>query len=177
MLRALAVLMLALVLAGCADAPVAPAAPPGPDPDASFVAALVPHHQQALELTAMVGGRGTSPGLAAIALRIDRAQVEEIGQMQGLARARALPASMAHHMPGMADAATLDRLRTLQGPAFERLWLEVMTRHHEGAVAMARDYLAVGTDDTLRRFAQVTDVSQSDEIATMTRLRTSIAGS
>lgn len=183
MLRVLAAVLLAAVLAaGCADAPV------GPDPaavDGAFLSAMTPHHEQALELTAMVGGRGASPGLQAMALRIDRAQVEEIGQMQGLARARGLPVAgrmagmdmAGMDMAGMADPATLATLRTLRGPAFERLWLDTMIRHHEGAVAMARDYLAVGTDDTLRRFAQVIITSQSAEITTMQRLATNIAGS
>jgi len=170
MLRVLAAVLLAAVLAGCADEPVA-------NPDAGFVSAMVPHHEQALELTALVGGRGASPGLEALALRIDRAQVEEVGQMQGLALSRRLPVGHAHHMPGMADDATLTSLRTLRGPAFERLWLDTMIRHHEGAVAMARDYLAVGADDTLRRFAQVTVASQTSEIRAMGGLRTSIAGS
>lgn len=172
MLRVLAaVLLAAAAAAGCADAPVA-------DPDAAFVSGMIPHHEQALELTAMVGGRDASPALQAIALRIDREQVAEIGQMQGLARARGLPveAHVGMHgaMPGMAgtmgmaDPATLAQLSTLRGPAFERLWLDTMIRHHEGAVAMAESYR--GTDDTLRRFARTTVASQSSEIATMEQL-------
>ncbi|MEJ2889405.1 DUF305 domain-containing protein [Actinomycetospora aeridis] len=178
MLRVLAAVLLAalVAVAGCADEPA-------PDPaavDGAFVAAMVPHHEQALELTAMVGGRDASPALQAMALRIDRAQVEEVGQMQGLVLARGLPGAdhaMHRSMPGMADPATLDALRSLRGPAFERLWLDTMIRHHEGAVAMARDYLTAGTDDTLRRFAQVTDASQSGEIATMRQLRAGATGS
>jgi uncharacterized protein (DUF305 family) len=171
MLRVLAAVLLALVaVAGCADEPVATA--PAPDPDAAFLSAMIPHHEQALELTAMVGGRGASAGLQAVALRIDREQVEEIGQMQGLARARSLPVDhgvhAGHGMPGMADPATLATLGTLRGPAFERLWLETMIRHHEGAVTMAREY--PGTDETLRRFAQTTVASQSAEITTMEQL-------
>jgi uncharacterized protein (DUF305 family) len=180
MSRVLAVVLLALlVAAGCADAP---ATPPARDPDAVFVGGMVPHHEQALELTAMVGGRGASPALEAIALRIDRDQVEEIGQLQGLALARHLPAGDGHGMDGMdgtdgmASPETLDRLRGLRGPAFERLWLDTMIRHHEGALTMTRDYLATGTDDTLRRYGDVLIASQSAEISTMTQLRTSIAG-
>ncbi|PVZ05871.1 DUF305 domain-containing protein [Actinomycetospora cinnamomea] len=180
MLRALVVVLLVVLApAGCADAPVTP---PAPDPaavDAAFLSGMIPHHEQALDLTAMVDHRDVSPGLDAVALRIDREQVEEIGQMQGLARARGLPVTTAphggHDMPGMADRATLDRLRTLQGPAFERSWLDTMIRHHEGALVMAHDYLAVGTDETLRRFSRVLLTSQSREIAVLQELRTSIA--
>jgi uncharacterized protein (DUF305 family) len=175
--RILAVVLLVLFAsAGCADAPVTP---PAPDPgavDASFVGAMVPHHEQALELTAIVGGRGASPGLEAVALRIDRDQVEEIGQLQGLALARGLPPAHAHVMVGTASAETLVRLRDLRGPDFERLWLDTMIRHHEGALAMARDYLAAGRDDTLRRYGEVLLVAQSGEITTMRQLRTTIDG-
>ena len=163
MLRALVVVVLAAVLAGCADAPVAA---PAPGPDAVLLSGMVPHHEQALELTAMVGGRGASPGLEAMALRIDREQVEEIGQMQGLMRARGV-APGGHAMHRTADPATLRALRATTGPAFERLWLETMTGHHEGALTMARDYLATGTDDTLRRLCQTLITSQSAEIGTM----------
>lgn len=174
--RLLAAVLLALVaLAGCADEPVtAPA--PAPSPDAAFLSGMIPHHEQALELTAMVGGRGGSPGLEAMALRIDREQVEEIGQMQGLMRARGLAPVPVAMMHGMADPATLATLRASQGPAFERLWLDTMISHHDGAVMMARDYLATGTDETLRRYAQTLLVAQSGEIDVMRAMRTSIAG-
>jgi uncharacterized protein (DUF305 family) len=173
MLRVLAAVLLALVLAGCADAPVAT---PAPNPDAAFLSGMIPHHEQALELTAMVGGRGGSPGLEAIALRIDREQVEEIGQMQGLMRARGLAPVAAGMMHGMADPATLATLRSSRGPAFERLWLDTMISHHDGALMMARDYLATGTDDTLRRYARTLVVAQSGEIEAMRAMRTTIAG-
>ncbi|GAA4788069.1 DUF305 domain-containing protein [Actinomycetospora chlora] len=177
MLRVLAaVLLVVLAAAGCADAPVTPPVPDPTSADAGFVGGMVPHHEQALELTAMVGGRGASPGLEAIALRIDRDQVEEIGQLQGLALARGLPAVHAHTMSGMAAPETVARLRELRGPDFERLWLDTMITHHEGALAMARDYLATGRDDTLRRYAEVLLAAQSGEITTMRRLGTSIAG-
>src|SRR3954451_3793515 len=119
MSRALVLLLLAVaVLAGCADTPVPP---PARDPaidttlDAGFVAGMVPHHEQALELTAMVGDRGASPALEALALRIDREQVEEIGQLQGLALARRLPAVSGPMlaMSGMAAPVTLADLRGL----------------------------------------------------------------
>jgi uncharacterized protein (DUF305 family) len=174
MLRVLAAVLLALVtVAGCADAPVTA---PAPSPDAAFLSGMIPHHEQALELSAMVGGRGGSPGLEAMALRIDREQVEEIGQMQGLMRARGLAPVAVGMMHGMAEPATLATLRSSRGPAFERLWLDTMISHHEGALMMARDYLATGTDDTLRRYAQVVVSTQSGEIEAMRAMRTSIAG-
>lgn len=174
MVRLLAAVLLALVVvAGCADEPVAA---PTPNPDAVFLSGMIPHHEQALELSAMLGGRDGSPGLEAMALRIDREQVEEIGQMQGLMRAKGLAPVAVGMMHGVADPATLQTLRSLSGPAFERLWLDTMISHHEGALMMARDYLATGTDGTLRRYAQVLVVAQSGEIDAMRAMATSIAG-
>jgi uncharacterized protein (DUF305 family) len=177
MRRLLLLLLLAVaVLTGCAGAPPAP---PVPAPDAVFVDAMVPHHAQALELAALVPGRDASPAVAALATRIDRDQVEEIGQLEGLRRSRGWPAGAgmhAHGTDGMADPATLEQLRALRGPAFDRLWLATMARHHQGAIAMAREHLATGTDETLRRFSQVLVATQSAEIDAMRAAATTIAG-
>lgn len=190
MIRVLAVVLLAVaVLTGCAGAPAAPPAP-APDAayldaaylDAAYLDAMVPHHAQALELAALVPGRDASPAVAALATRIDRDQVEEIGQLEGLRRSRGWPAAAEVHahgmdgMDGMADPATLEQLRALRGPAFDRLWLATMTRHHEGAIAMAREHLATGTDETLRRFSRVLVATQSAEIDAMRAAATTIAG-
>ena len=175
MRRLLVLLLLAVAVpAGCAGAPGA-----APNPDAVYVHAMVPHHAQALELAALVPGRDASPAVAALATRIDRDQVEEIGQLEGLRRSRGWPAGAgmhAHGTDGMADPATLEQLHALRGPAFDRLWLATMTRHHEGAVAMAREHLATGTDETLRRFSQVLVATQTAEIDAMRAAATSIAG-
>ncbi len=177
MRRLLLLLLLAVaVLTGCAGAPPAP---PVPAPDAVYVDAMVPHHAQALELAALVPGRDASPAVAALATRIDRDQVEEIGQLEGLRRSRGWPAGAgmhAHGTDGMADPATLEQLRALRGPAFDRLWLATMARHHQGAIAMAREHLATGTDETLRRFSQVLVATQSAEIDAMRAAATTIAG-
>jgi uncharacterized protein (DUF305 family) len=204
-LPASAVLLLAVltVLAGCVDAPVAapgppaapsasaaspttppttpPATPPAPSPaavaraDVDLAAMMVPHHEQALELAALVRGRSASPVVADLAFRIDREQVEEIGQLQGFLRLRdAAPPAMQQMtgMAGMADGATLARLRGASGPAFDRLWLTTMTAHHEGALTMAREYLAAtGARGGLAEFARTLLVTQQAEIDRMAQAR------
>jgi uncharacterized protein (DUF305 family) len=186
-------LLVALVVAGCADAPVAsPGAPSSagvpttaaaPSPaavaavDTAYARMMLGHHEQALELSALVAGRSSSPDVADLAFRIDRAQVEEVGQLQGFLRLRGAPtdppADMAG-MAGMADAATLARLRTLSGPAFDRLWLQTMTAHHEGALAMARDQLAAtggaASISPLAEFSRTLLVAQQAEIDRMRAL-------
>ena len=164
----LAVLLGALVVSGCADVPVAPPADPLAA-DVAYARAMIPHHEQALELSTLVGGRSADPRVAELALRIDRAQVEEVGQLQGLLRSwgRDPAGAMGPGMDGMASPETLARLGASSGQAFDRLWLETMIAHHEGAMAMARGHLATGTDATLRRFSETVVRSQGQEIDMM----------
>lgn len=177
--------LLVIALAGCADAPVAvPPSPssgtPGaptttavPSPaavDTDYARTMLGHHEQALDLSALVAGRSSSPDVADLAFRIDRAQVEEIGQLQGFLRLRGAPTDppAMTGMPGMADPATLDRLRALSGPAFDRLWLQTMTAHHEGALTMARGYLATaGGTAALAEFSRRVLLTQQAEIDRM----------
>ncbi|GLZ51942.1 DUF305 domain-containing protein [Actinomycetospora sp. NBRC 106378] len=167
MFRALLVL-LAFLTAGCAATPTATPAPAADD--AGFATMMIPHHEQALDLSALVAGRTTDPTVTDLAFRIDREQVEEVGQLQGFLNLRGAPTpaptgAMAG-MAGMADAATLDRLRAASGPAFDRLWLQTMTAHHEGALTMARDYLA-GPPGALSEFARTLLRTQQIEIDRM----------
>lgn len=163
MLRALLVLMVVLT-AGCAAAPAAPPPAVG-NPDVDFATMMIPHHEQALELSALVAGRTTDPTVRDLAFRIDRDQVEEIGQLQGfLALRGGAPAAPMHHgMPGMADAATLQGLRTTTGADFDRRWLRTMIAHHEGAIAMARAY----PGGALTEFARTMTLTQQAEIDRM----------
>jgi uncharacterized protein (DUF305 family) len=170
----------ALVVAGCADAPVGTGLPPTTAApavvsavDTDYARMMLGHHEQALELSALVGGRSSSPDVADLAFRIDRAQVEEVGQLQGFLRLRGAPTDPGPMtgMPGMADAATLAQLRALSGPAFDHLWLQTMTAHHEGALTMARAQLdrtgGAASTSPLAEFSRTLLVSQQAEIDRM----------
>ena len=179
--------LLVIALGGCVNAPVAMPRPPssgmseaptttgaaGPAVGTdTYARTMLGHHEQAIELAALVPGRSSSPDVADLAFRIDRAQVEEVGQLQGFLRLRGAPPdpptmSGMPAMAGMADDATLARLRALAGPAFDRLWLQTMTAHHEGALTMARGYLAATPTAALAEFSRTLLVTQQAEIDRM----------
>jgi len=143
--------------------------------DVTFATQMIPHHEQALELAALVPDRSTDPALRALADRIAAAQEPEIRQLRELlarwgvdAGAGTHPGHGDHaHMPGMVDEATMARLREERGAAFEVLWLRSMIAHHEGAVAMAEAELADGTDPDARRLARQIIGAQRAEIDEM----------
>jgi uncharacterized protein (DUF305 family) len=67
----------------------------------------------------------------------------------------------------MATAEQLAALKAASGPAFDKMFLELMTRHHEGAVTMAADLLQTGSDVFVEEMAQDVISTQQKEIGQM----------
>ncbi|WP_341859050.1 DUF305 domain-containing protein [Qipengyuania sp. GPGPB31] len=114
--------------------------------DVKFLQDMIVHHQQAVDLAALVEGRSNNSDIVAIAGRIDASQADEIAFMREWLAERGQPAAMqnhagmdhaAHHlMMGMATPAQMAELGTLESTAFDRLFLQLMVRHHGGAIDM-----------------------------------------
>ncbi|GIH62966.1 DUF305 domain-containing protein [Microbispora siamensis] len=146
------------------------------DQDVMFARMMIPHHRQAVEMGRLAEGRAADPRVARLARRIEAAQALEIRTMSGWLTAWGEPApgespGPAHHaMPGMMSPEDMRRLERLSGRAFDRAFLTMMIRHHEGAVAMARDELRSGVYEPARRMAASIVSSQSAEIREMRSL-------
>lgn len=155
--------------------------------DVAFVQNMIPHHEQALVMTAMVADRTKSPDLPQLAGRMDVSQRDEITQLEGWLEARGeeLPGAHQHHaghdatMPGMLDESELATLRAARGPAFDRLFLQFMIRHHEGALIMVGNLLGGdgGQEPAIFQLAQHIDADQRVEIARMRALLVQLDGS
>jgi len=115
--------------------------------DLLFLSHMIVHHRQALELAALVPPRTGRDELIRFARQIDGAQRAEIDQMEGLLalaadRGMTVPRHDEHAdapMPGLLSKTQMDALAAATGAAFERLWLEGMIVHHEGALTMGRE--------------------------------------
>lgn len=152
-----------------------------------FMQGMLVHHAQALEMTALLPGRTTDARLVRLGERISVSQRDEIALMALWLgdRGQAVPdvaSPHAHHahgsMPGMATPAELADLAQQRGRAFDRRFLALMIRHHEGALVMVRDVLATsgGTGDgELFRFASDVDADQRAEIRRMRALLDALA--
>ncbi|MEL7681926.1 DUF305 domain-containing protein [Citromicrobium bathyomarinum] len=152
--------------------------------DARFMQMMIPHHQQATEMTQLVEGRTSNPDIVKIAGRIDAGQGDEIAFMRDWLSSRGLPATMQHtaanmggmthaeHMAamGMATPDQMKRLASLQGTAFDALFLELMIRHHQGAIRMVDDLLdqpGTAYDPVMFEFVNDIKVEQQGEIDRM----------
>jgi len=77
-------------------------------------------------------------------------------------------------MDGMMTQADMTRLSKAKGAEFDRLWLELMVQHHEGAVRMANDELASGKNAQAQTLARAIIASQTAEIEQMNKMLASM---
>ncbi|MGV0714361.1 DUF305 domain-containing protein [Mycolicibacterium sp. XJ662] len=192
-LAVLAALATALLLSSCTqsesadghtdhehpDTPAISGEPAGYNADdVAFATNMIPHHEQAIELSAMVPDRSSNPELIALAEQISAAQEPEIRALRVfLVQWNENPDTAtgeghADHseMQGMVDEATMERLRSLRGEEFDTLWLESMISHHEGAVEMAQAEVANGANVDAKRMAQTMIDTQQAEITQMQQM-------
>jgi uncharacterized protein (DUF305 family) len=146
--------------------------------DVTFMQGMIGHHQQALEMVALIAGRTSRDDMKLLGKRIELSQVDEIQMMQDWLKARgqALPDPHAHHqhgatlMPGMLTIDEMAKLQAAKGVEFDRLFLEGMIKHHGGALLMVRDLFATpraGQDGDIFAFASDVEADQQMEMDRM----------
>jgi len=150
--------------------------------DVKFMQGMIGHHAQALEMTELLKSRSRSDDMRKLALRIEVSQADEIKMMQDWLQQRgvARPDPHAHHkpgahlMPGMLTAEEMTRLAAASGAEFDRLFLEFMIKHHDGALVMVTELFATpgaGQEAEIFAFASDVDADQRMEIDRMHAMR------
>ena len=149
--------------------------------DVKFMQGMIHHHAQALDMTALIASRTSIAGMKLLGQRIEISQSDEIKMMQRWLEVRGQPAPDIHEhhvpgatlMPGMLTAEEMDRLAAAHGAEFDRLWLEGMIRHHDGALTMVDElFSAPGAGQESEIFAFASDVvaDQKAEIDRMSAM-------
>jgi uncharacterized protein (DUF305 family) len=160
------------------DEPVITGQPAGYNADdVAFATDMIPHHQQAVDLSAMVPDRSTNAQLVALAKQISAAQEPEINVMKVfLVQWNENPDTNSGHsghassMQGMVDEATMTKLTSLNGAEFDRVWLESMISHHQGAIEMAKAEIANGDNVDAKTLAKNIVTTQEAEIGQMKQM-------
>jgi uncharacterized protein (DUF305 family) len=145
--------------------------------DVAFATNMIPHHQQAVELSGLVADRSPNPQLIALANQIAAAQQPEINTMKVLlVQWKENPDTNSGHaghggtMQGMVDEATMTKLQSLGGAEFDKLWLQSMISHHQGAIEMAKAELANGENVDAKSMAKAIVTTQETEIGQMKQM-------
>ncbi|MBO2456013.1 DUF305 domain-containing protein [Actinomadura violacea] len=182
-----AVPALAFALAACGDSGDKDASDPSPlsasataqgmveqkphnEQDVMFAQMMIPHHRQAVEMAGLAPSRASSAQVKALAADIEKAQAPEIAKMTGWLEDWGAPAAMSgmhHDMPGIMSEKDMTSLKDLKGTAFDKAFLQMMIKHHQGAVTMARTEDRSGQNPDAKALATSIVRTQSAEIAKM----------
>ena len=147
------------------DQPVITAQPAGYNADdVAFATNMIPHHEQAVELSAMVPDRSTNAGLVALARadlgraatgdRCDEGVPGAVEEGEGTPTSYSGRAGHGSTMQGMVDAATTTKLESMSSEEFDELWLASMISHHQGAIEMAKAEIANGDNVDAKTLAK-----------------------
>jgi uncharacterized protein (DUF305 family) len=161
--------------------------------DVSFAQQMIPHHAQAVAMSKLAAERASSPQVKTLATRIEAAQQPEIDQMSGWLRAWGAPVpdttapgmdmgGMSQHnmpgmdnssgnaMPGMMSTEQMQQLSQANGASFDKMFMQMMIQHHQGAIEMAKTELAQGANPDAKTLAQNIIDAQQAEITEMKNL-------
>ena len=149
------------------------------DADTTFAQGMIPHHEQAIAMAeiALDPNVGASETVRGLATRIKGGQDPEIEMMSGWLTTWGQPMQMEagdghdmSSMDGMMSAEEMDSLGSMTGTEFDTMWMEMMIRHHEGAIAMAQTVKAAGSSPDVIALADQVITAQQGEIAEMKTL-------
>lgn len=161
--------------------------------DAGFARDMQTHHDQAVQMSLIVRDRTDDDEVRQLAYDILRTQSHQSGQMAGWLQSWGLSPTgsqpvmswmqghgehgsgdgeemSASTMPGMASQEELDELEAASGKEAEVLYLQLMTRHHQGGVPMAEAAVAGAESEPVRNLAQKIIDTQTIEVETMTTM-------
>ena len=153
--------------------------------DIAFAQGMIPPPRQAVDMANLAADRAESDQVKQLATAIQQAQGPEIQQLQGFLAAWGAPESggmpnmsQEHNMPGMEQNGMsgmsgmmsdqqMQQLEQASGVEFDRMWLQMMIAHHEGAVQMAQTELRDGRNPEAKALAQTIIDAQQTEITQM----------
>ena len=146
--------------------------------DVRFMQGMIAHHAQAVVMSRMAAARRASPRVLKLAQKIDLAQAGEIALMQDWLRAyqQFTPDTSSWRgmtMPGMLTTPELAQLEASRGADFDRLFLQLMIRHHQGALSMVADLLKsprAAQEVDINVFANDVETTQMAEIGLMRQM-------
>jgi uncharacterized protein (DUF305 family) len=152
----------------------APASSTHNSQDVMFAQMMIPHHQQALVMAEQAATKASSPQVKKLAAQIEQAQGPEIQKMTGWLKAwgAAVPSGGMDmgHGDGMMSEQDMKKLGQLSGREFDKAFLQMMIKHHQGAITMARTEQTSGSSANAKALADSIVTSQSAEITTMQHL-------
>jgi uncharacterized protein (DUF305 family) len=166
MKKLLLAIISALVLTGCATS--SQSGSEYSAEDIAFAEMMIPHHEQSIEMSEIALLNTTNPEILQVAQEIKAAQSPEIELMKSWDGVK-VSIHAGHTMEGMLSEGELNDLRESKGQEFDRLFLQGMIKHHEGAIEMAQE-VATSMNKEVADLSAAIITAQELEIAAMKEL-------
>jgi len=149
--------------------------------DLQFIDTMTEHHQSAIDMAKMAEMNAQHAEVKSLARGIVAAQQKEISQMKSWRDQwyAGKPPAMNMEMPGMMDAMKgmdMTKMKAVSGNAFDLMFIDKMTQHHQGAVTMAREALTKAEHPEIKKLAQQIIDAQEKEIAQMNKWKAAWSG-
>jgi uncharacterized protein (DUF305 family) len=139
--------------------------------DIRFATGMIPHHAQAVDMAKMAEKQASNPAVKALASQIEAAQQPEIDTMNSWLKSWGETESHSMHgSDGMMSTAEMTAMKKASGPAFDKMFLEAMIKHHEGAISMAKTEQQKGRFEAAKTMANSVVTSQQAEVDQMKKL-------
>ncbi|MEV0601974.1 DUF305 domain-containing protein [Streptomyces sp. NPDC050315] len=159
------------------------------DADVMFAQMMIPHHQQAMEMSELADGRAKDAEIKELATEIAKAQGPEIKKMHSWLTAWDKPESPSstpgmdhgsggmehgsggtHEMAGMMTGKDMKELKAASGTEFDKKFAQMMIGHHDGAIEMAKDEQKNGKNATAKKLADAVVKGQSTEVEQLKKI-------
>ncbi|UTI63971.1 DUF305 domain-containing protein [Paraconexibacter antarcticus] len=172
--RALPVIVVAVMaaafVAGCggSDSKKDPSTSAGNVTDRAFVNDMTPHHRSAIAMATVALARADHVEIKTLAANIISGQKRELTLMAGFKNTLSAgdgKSTLGRSMHAMGMDMNAAALKT--AAPFDKAFIQMMSPHHAGAVAMARTELAKGKDPKVKALARQIIAAQTSEIAQM----------
>jgi len=145
--------------------------------DVSFSKEMIQHHRQAVEMADLAAGRASSQEVKDLATKIKGAQNPEIKTMTGWLTSwgEEVPQEMSgmgmsSAMPGMMSSDDMGKLKKASGTEFDKMFLDMMAQHHQGAIKMATTEKTDGKYGPATKLADDVITAQTTEIKEMNKM-------
>ena len=163
--------------------------------DLHYIDMTIMHHQQGIEMSRLAEQKGQNARVKAFAKKTGDDQQRDMAELRGhrqhwysdqpemdhsqmMSHAEMMPAKDKAMMQDMMQHSEEDmaKLQAAEGAAFDRLFLDTMTHHHQMAIDMSKDAVAKAEHREIKDFARKTITKQQGEIAEMNRIKAAVGG-
>lgn len=154
--------------------------------EVAFATDMIPHHAQAASMAEMATTQAASAQVKQLATKIKAEQESQLKTMSDHMTGRGMPVpsmgsghdmgSKDEGMNGMMTSTQMGALGKARGAQFDRMWLQMMVKHHQGAISLSRTELSEGSSPGNKKLAQSIIDAQTVEIAQMNSMMANVGG-